>query len=325
MQYTLTISQTKALEWGLNAQQALLFAFVYECPSWCKPVKTEDGIFYALSKAKIVDELPLLTDKVDTAYRLLKQLETAGVVELSHTAGITLVRLTDKGREWNRSLDGSEKFPSKAPRGRKKIRGTSEKNPMEVGKISEPGSEKYPTNQDTSNQVTNQETSHVSPAAAEATAGGELIVASTPAADQAPRVEIPADMPGPKDRNCKTFKAWANYAFAYSRRYGVWPAWNAQAGGMLGKLIDRIGAELAPKVAAFFIGINDSRLIRECHPLSLLLQGCEGYRTQYLTGRQITATTAQQIERKQANLTAGEEAARRITERRSGGERNEFL
>jgi hypothetical protein len=57
----------------------------------------------------------------------------------------------------------------------------------------------------------------------------------------------------------------------------------------------------------------------------LLLQGCEGYRTQYLTGRQMTGVTAQQIERKQANLTAGEEAARRITERRSGGGRNEFL
>jgi hypothetical protein len=28
MQYTVTISQVKALEWGLNSQQALLFAFV---------------------------------------------------------------------------------------------------------------------------------------------------------------------------------------------------------------------------------------------------------------------------------------------------------
>ena len=28
MQYTVTINQVKALEWGLNSQQALLFAFV---------------------------------------------------------------------------------------------------------------------------------------------------------------------------------------------------------------------------------------------------------------------------------------------------------
>lgn len=157
MQFTITMNQVKALEWGLNAQQALLFAFVYECPSWAKPVRTDGGIFYALSKAKIIEELPLLTDKPDTAYRLLKQLEAAGVVELSHTVGITLVRLTDKGREWNRKVDGSEKFP-------KSGRATSEKNPSMVGKKSEvgrknirEGSEKSPTNQDTSNQGTNQE------------------------------------------------------------------------------------------------------------------------------------------------------------------------
>lgn len=145
MQYTITISQTKALEWGLNAQQAMLFAFVYECPSWANPVKTDAGIFYALSKAKIVEELPLLTSKPDTTYRLLKQLKEAGVIDLSSTSAITLVRLTDKGRSWNRAVDGSEKYPG------------------EVGKISEvgrknlrAGSEKSPTNQDTSNQDTNQ-------------------------------------------------------------------------------------------------------------------------------------------------------------------------
>jgi len=151
MQYTLSINQTKALEWGLNAQQALLFSFVYECPSWCKAVTKDDAVFYALSKQKIVDELPLLTDKIDTAYRLLKQLAAKGMIELSHTSSITLVRLTDIGKTWNHDHKGSEKYPSK---GRKNIRG-------KVGKISEQGrkkiregSENSPTNQDTSNQDT---------------------------------------------------------------------------------------------------------------------------------------------------------------------------
>jgi DNA-binding PadR family transcriptional regulator len=151
MQYTLSINQTKALEWGLNAQQALLFSFVYECPSWCKAVTKDDTVFYALSKQKIVDELPLLTDKIDTVYRLLKQLAAKGVIELSHTSSITLVRLTDIGKTWNHDHKGSEKYPSN---GRKNIRG-------KVGKISEQGrkkiregSENSPTNQDTSNQDT---------------------------------------------------------------------------------------------------------------------------------------------------------------------------
>jgi hypothetical protein len=111
MQYTLSINQTKALEWGLNAQQALLFSFVYECPSWCKAVTKDDTVFSALSKQKIVDELPLLTDKIDTAYRLLKQLAAKGMIELSHTSSITLVRLTDLGKTWNHDHKGSEKYP----------------------------------------------------------------------------------------------------------------------------------------------------------------------------------------------------------------------
>ena len=97
MQYTVTINQVKALEWGLNSQQALLFAFVYESPSWANPIKTDTGIYFALSKSKIVEELPLLTDKPDTAYRMLKVLEDAGLIELRAEG----VRLTDKGREWN--------------------------------------------------------------------------------------------------------------------------------------------------------------------------------------------------------------------------------
>jgi len=131
VQYTVTVNQAKALEWGLNSQQALLFAFVYECPSWASSIKTDNGIFFALSKAKIVEELPLLTDKPDTAYRLLKALAEAGLIELSSTSSITLVRLTQKGKEWNRKQDGSEKYPTPPEnKGRKKIR-------ARVGKISD--------------------------------------------------------------------------------------------------------------------------------------------------------------------------------------------
>ena len=117
MQYTVTINQVKALEWGLNSQQALLFAFVYECPSWANPIKTDTGIYFALSKAKIVEELPLLTDKPDTAYRLLKAFEEAGLIEL-HAEGF---RLTDKGCEWNPNRMGyaSALQPPVAPQRRR--------------------------------------------------------------------------------------------------------------------------------------------------------------------------------------------------------------
>ena len=330
MQYTVTINQAKALEWGLNAQQALLFAFVYECPSWASKVKTDGGEFFALSKAKIVEELPLLTDKPDTAYRLLIALRDAGLIDLSSTSNITLIRLTVKAKEWNRKLDGPEKYPtSDKAEGRKKIRGGSEKNPIKVGKKSEQGrknirrgSEKSPTNQVTSNQGTNQVTSNqdLPEGSDKPTQPGVLVlVVDQP---EAPRVEIPADMPGPKDQACKTFKAWANYAMAYRKRYQCWPVWNAAAGGILGKLVDRLGVDVAHSVAAYYLTINDARIVNDCHSLTNLIAKAESYHTQWLTGRQMNSRTARQIEDTQANMNAAQEAARLILD---GEKRNAFL
>ena len=141
---------------------------------------------------------------------------------------------------------------------------------------------------------------------------------------EAPRVEIPADMPGPKDQTCKTFKAWANYAMAYRKRYNTWPVWNAKAGGQLGQLVDRLGADVAHHVAAHYLKNSDVGVVRKCHSLNELLVNAESYHTQWVTNRQMNSTTAQQIERKQANHAAGMEAAQRIMQR-TGGQPNEFL
>ena len=145
-----------------------------------------------------------------------------------------------------------------------------------------------------------------------------------PFASQQPRCEIPADMPGPKDHACKTFKAWANYAMAYRKRYDAWPVWNAKVAGQVGQLVDRLGAGVAHHVAAYYLTIDDSRLINGCHGIGDLLVKAEAYHTQWATNRRMNSTTAQQIERKQANLTAGMDAAQRIMQR-AGGQPNEFL
>lgn len=324
MQFTVTINQAKALEWGLNSQQALLFAFVYECPSWARLVQTPAGDFYALSKAKILEELPLLTDKPDTAYRLLKQIAAAGVIDLSSTATITLVRLTAKGQEWNRKLDGSEKYPTQVGEksevgnssevGEKSEAGRSEKSPTKIGKKSgvgrkkiRSGSEKSPTNQVTSNQVTsNQGTNQDIAGEAAPAPGGEFVGAEQ---EPGPRCQIPADMPGPKDPNCKAYRTWANYAMAYRTRYTAWPVWNASVAGKLSKLIDRVGQADAPKVAAFYVKcIHDARLIAQHHPLGLLLANAEGYHTMWLTNRPTTGTQARQQENTASNLSAAEQA-----------------
>ncbi|WPN50928.1 helix-turn-helix domain-containing protein [Pseudomonas sp. P9_2] len=142
---------------------------------------------------------------------------------------------------------------------------------------------------------------------------------------QQPRVEIPADMPGPKDQACKTFKVWANYAMAYRKRYSAWPVWNAKAGKQMALLVDRLGADVAHHVAAHFLKTSDAAVLRKCHSLNELLANAESYHTQWVTGQRINGTTARQMERTEANHSAAEQAAQMVLAKRQAGDRNEYL
>ncbi|NMY32899.1 helix-turn-helix domain-containing protein [Pseudomonas sp. WS 5412] len=142
---------------------------------------------------------------------------------------------------------------------------------------------------------------------------------------QQPRVEIPADMPGPKDQACKTFKVWANYAMAYRKRYSAWPVWNAKAGKQMALLVDRLGADVAHHVAAHYLKTSDATVLRKCHSINELLANAESYHTQWVTGQRVNGTTARQMERTEANLSAAEQAAQMVLAKRQAGDRNEYL
>lgn len=115
---------------------------------------------------------------------------------------------------------------------------------------------------------------------------------------------------------------WDSYTIAYLERYGVEPVRNAKVNGQVAQLVQRLGAEEAPGVAAFYVTINDSFFIRASHEFGLLVARAEGIRTQWLTGRQVNAVTARQMENTQANISAAQEASRSILE---GGNSNAFL
>ncbi|MGV2930176.1 DnaT-like ssDNA-binding domain-containing protein [Vreelandella venusta] len=154
MQYHVSINQTKALEWGLNAQQAMLFAILHQVPTWADSRDIDGVVWFNISKGKVIEELPLLTDKPDTVYRLMKQLCAAGLICMTSCDNKTYIRLTEKAKGWNR-VQGSEKNPThrgkgvgseknptygeNSDQGRKKIREGSEKSPTNHStKISNP-------------------------------------------------------------------------------------------------------------------------------------------------------------------------------------------
>ena len=147
----------------------------------------------------------------------------------------------------------------------------------------------------------------VAPDAEATVAAGNVVAIRSP---DKPRCELPADMPGPKDPNAKTFKAWANYAMAYRRRYRVFPIWNQKTAGQMGQLVDRVGKELAPAVAAYYLSMNTQFYVTKNHPVGLMLADCEAIATQMQTGSQMTQTRARQMDSTQSNLSNVDEAKR---------------
>lgn len=125
-----------------------------------------------------------------------------------------------------------------------------------------------------------------------------------------PRVEIPNDMPGPKDQSAKTFRPWANYAMAYRHRYSCWPVWNQRVAAQLSNLVDRVGQDLAPAVAAYYVRSNNQFYVTKGHTVGLMLADCEALATQARTGRGMTNAKARQLDSTQTNFDNAAESER---------------
>ncbi|QSL90464.1 hypothetical protein [Pseudomonas atacamensis] len=83
----------------------------------------------------------------------------------------------------------------------------------------------------------------------------------------------------PANPASKSYAAWHAYASAYRERYKQWPLYNRTVAGQICKMVDRVG-EQAPSIAAFYVSKEHAgSVVDKCHPVSLLLHGCEGYAT----------------------------------------------
>jgi len=122
--------------------------------TWADKMVIGNEVFYKISKKKIITELPLLTDKEDTVYRLMKQLEEKELISIKKIDGVDHIATTKKCADWNRKSN-SEINPSFGNKS-----DYSEINPKTLGNKSEQHSEINPTdnntiyNQNTNNQDT---------------------------------------------------------------------------------------------------------------------------------------------------------------------------
>jgi hypothetical protein len=99
-------------------------------------------------------------------------------------------------------------------------------------------------------------------------------------------------------------EAWKAYAEAYQSRYGATPVRNATVNGQLAQMVQRLGGDEAPAVAAFFLTHQNGLYVSAMHPVNLLLRDCEKLRTEWATNRQITRSQAQMADRTQTNANA---------------------
>lgn len=118
MKYSSLIDNVTSLKWGLNIQLAYLFDWVYGLPSWADSVIIENHTYYFASKTKAIEELALLTDKLDTMYRYYKQLEDLGLIVVKKIDGKDYISLTNKAKCWNtksgKKSERSERHPKKS-------------------------------------------------------------------------------------------------------------------------------------------------------------------------------------------------------------------
>jgi hypothetical protein len=109
----------------------------------------------------------------------------------------------------------------------------------------------------------------------------------------------PPKKPKPDRAAAPTAAIWHAYASAYGHRYGIEPVRNAKVNGQLAQLLARLGAEEAPRVAAFFVSHNNRYYVQKLHAVDCLLNDAEKLRTEWATGRRVTATAANEADRLQ--------------------------
>ena len=126
MRYTISIDQTHSIEWNLSLSEAALFSFIYSLPAWAEQIHVNGQTWFFASRNKAIDEMPIITDKADTIYRLYKSLKSKGIIDWEKFGEKDCIMITEKGKNWN-SLKTD--IGNKSESTRKKIRIKAEINP----------------------------------------------------------------------------------------------------------------------------------------------------------------------------------------------------
>lgn len=91
-------------------------------------------------------------------------------------------------------------------------------------------------------------------------------------------------------------KTWAAYSEAYADRYGAAPVRAAKQNAQVKQIVQALGAEDAPSVAAWFVQHPAQWYVTKGHDIGLLLADIVKLRTEWATGRIVQSPSAKQTE-----------------------------
>lgn len=135
------------LNYGLTIQEAVVLEWMIQLPSWAEHIIHEEKTYFFASKNKAVDDLNVLTDKIDTMYRYYKKLSEKGFVLLLKSDGKDFVHLNPVCQQWN-NLDLKPKNEKIKVENNKKSDFNpteADNHPTEIGQSSEKASDNHPT------------------------------------------------------------------------------------------------------------------------------------------------------------------------------------
>lgn len=157
MKFYININQKFSVEHGLNTSEAIVFAWLYELPSWAKSVLIDNKTYYFASENKAAEEMPLISDKKDTFYRLYKSLAKKGLIEILKIGKATYIAITDLGKGWYLSESSQKNGRSEHLNNYQNSENNSDfaGNSEESRKILQNNSETAPTNNIYKNNNTN--------------------------------------------------------------------------------------------------------------------------------------------------------------------------
>lgn len=113
----------------------------------------------------------------------------------------------------------------------------------------------------------------------------------------------------------KSSAVWESYRMAYREKYHVEPVRNQQVNALMCRLVDKLGMEEAPAVAAYYLSHGNPFYVSKRHPMNLLVQDAEGLRTQWATGNRATSSEARHVEFKDNLLGKIERVQKILNER----------